>query len=85
LTHFTEAIFVASQERVAPQCGTLQACATQLATKIARPSVGQIGPPGSFRRLPDVPASRCAPRPSFALRASWARADRFATMKWVNI
>ncbi len=78
LTRFTAvgfgAIFAASQERVAPQCGTLQACATPLAAKSAQPlRVGHIGPPGAQgvtgRRLPAI----CERGPRIAPRAAPAR------------
>jgi hypothetical protein len=70
LTHFTAAIFVASQERVAPRCEHRKRRATPLATKSARPlRVEHIGPPGAFRRLPAISesgvphrAARRAPR-----------------------
>ncbi len=69
LTRFTAAIFVASQERVAPRCGTPQAARDAAGDK-KRPAlrVGhtrlrearfggrrEVGPPGALRRLPDVP------------------------------
>ncbi len=81
LTPFTAAIFAASQERVAPSCGPLQATRDAAGGK-KRPArrVGPLGPPGAQgafgRRLPDV-AHRAAHRA--------CPAGRVATMKGVNI
>ncbi len=77
LTRFTAAIFVASQERVAPQCQPPQA-ARDAAGEKKRPAlrVGHIGTPGALRRLPDVPhraARRACP------------GGPMCPMKWVNI
>jgi hypothetical protein len=82
LTHFTEAIFAARQERVAPSCGTLQATRDAADDK-KRPTrrVGQLGAAG----FPETFWAALARYPRIALRAAPARADRFAPMKWVNI
>jgi hypothetical protein len=56
--------------------------ATPPAAKSARPAVGQIGPPGVLRRLPDAASIALARRGPV-----WdsGRTNRFAPMKWVNI
>ncbi len=82
LTHFTAAIFAASQERVAPQCGTLQATRDAAGDK-KRPALA--GAANRRGRGPRELLGGACPMSRIAPRAAPARAGRFAAMKWVNI
>ncbi len=82
LTHFTEAIFAASQERVAPRCGTPQAARGR---RWRQKAPGPRGWGTSARRGPRELLGDACPMSRIAPRAAPARAGRFATMKWVNI
>ncbi|MEE9220258.1 MAG: hypothetical protein V3U34_01845, partial [candidate division NC10 bacterium] len=90
LTHFTAAIFAASQERVAPRCGHRKRRAGATGDK-KRPAlrVGHIGPPGALLRLPAIWESGVPPHAARRGPACASRpvgpAGRCAPMKWVNI